>query len=171
MATEEGERDSNSWYRLMEDNDQDKAGRRMTMPSTSSSSPIPAVRTSTFSTPSASTSAVAAEDTATAPPDSSRGAETAKTGILRQSTFTDGNISSDDSTPKKRVKKQVSITLPGSTRLLSNLPSRQRENGRELSAIEEDSDDGPQEVVVEVDVHEETETTDGELMNVMVQIQ
>lgn len=161
MAAGEGERDSSTWYTLMEDNDQDKTGRRMTMPSTSSSS---AVRTSTFSTPSASsTSAVVAEETATPPPDLSRGSETAKTGILRQSTFTDGNISSDESTPKRRVRKQVSITLPGSTRPLSNLPS---ENGRGLSAIEEDAgssdDSGPHEVVVEIDVHEETETTDGE---------
>lgn len=159
----EAERDPSTWYTLMEDKEQDKAGRRMTLPNPSVSMPNPAVRTSTFSTPSApSTAAVAA---ATPQPDFSRRSEAAKTGILRQSTFTDSNISSDESPPKKRVKKQVSITLPGSARPLSKPPSRQGENERALSAIEEDggSDDGgPQEVVVEVDVQEETETTDGE---------
>lgn len=165
----EAERDPSTWYTLMEDKEQDKAGRCMTLPNPSVSRPNPAVRTSTFTTPSApSTAALAAEDTATPQPDfSRRPAETAKTGILRQSTFTDSNISSDESAPKKRVKKQVSITLPGSALPLPK-PPRQRENERALSAIEEDggSDDGgPQEVVevvVEVDVQEETETTDGE---------
>lgn len=161
----EAERDPSTWYTLMEDKDQDKTGRRMTLPNTSVSTPNPVVRTSTFSTPSApSTAAVAAEDTATPQPDISRRPETARTGILRQSTSTDFNISSDESAPKKRVKKQVSITLPGSARPLSEPPSRQRENERALSAIVEDGgsdESGPQEVVVEVDVQEETETTDG----------
>lgn len=163
----EAERDPSTWYTLMEDKELDTRERRMTMPSTSVSTPAPAVRTSTFSIPTApSTAAVAAEDNATPQPNVSRRPDTAKTGILRQNTSTESNISSDESAPKKRVKKQVSITLPGSARLLPKPLSRQGENEHTLQSIDEDGgsegDGGPQEVVVEVDVHEETETTDGE---------
>ena len=172
MATLQREGDSSACYVLMEDN-AGLAGRCMTMPSpTSVRAHGQTARTTTFSNPSTPFTSVAveADDIATPLPEFSRKPALqptpSKTGILRQSLSLDG--SNGGCPPKKRIKKQVSITLPGSSRPLI-APRRQGEH--EPAAAASEIDDGsasgggknakPNDVVVQVDVHDIAETTTG----------
>lgn len=163
--------DSSACYLLMEDKASGGTGRFMTMSHSSSSTPAgpAAARTSTFSgaprAPHTVMSAVEAEDVVPQLPDFSQNSPLQsarkKTGILRQSSSTDS--AEDGPPPTRRVKKQVSITLPrSSTRPV--VPPRQRAENSTSHTLD-GSDDGtsgrPQEIVVEVDVHDNTEHTLG----------
>ena len=170
MAATERERDSSIQYVLMEDN-AGITGRCMTMPHISEFAHSHTARTATFSNPSASHTGVAVEtqDIVTPLPEFSRKPALqpapSKSGILRKSVSLDH--SDGGPPPKRRVKKQVSITLPGSSRPLLT-PQRQGENESAAAASEIDGGDGsasdnarPDEIVVEIDVHDSAEITTG----------
>ena len=176
MAATEQERDSNGYYVLMEDN-AGLTGRCMTMPHISEFAHGHTARTATFSNPSASHTSVAveADDMVTPLPEFSRKPALqpapSKTGILRKSVSLDH--SDGGSPPKRRVKKQVSITLPGSSRPLFT-PQRQGESAAATSEIDGgagSAGDGennakPNEIVVEIDVHDSAETTTGKFRKI-----
>ena len=166
---EESRGEPSSCYLLMEEG-APLEGRCMTMPpqrygsvaETAGNSP-PTTRTATFSASSSSSSGSAgdtATDSTVSPllPTRSQAAA-AKSGILRQNRSLDTDC---EPLQRRRTKKQVSITLPGSSCPL--VSTRRRERQRELAEqpptlLEaEETADGT-EIVVEVEVNDSENTT------------
>ena len=164
---------STAHYVLLEDSAELPA-RAMTMPHSAAITPPHDSLKKTFSSPAHSAgTAVVEEGDAVQPPPTAPLQTSAKGGILRNSVSVDGGGAA------LRPKKQVSISLPGSSRPIVTARRRQTRSDdadRAATIAEEDDEeagtsngdidvnDRPDQVIVEVDVHDSTDTTIGECM-------
>ena len=189
MREEQGG-ESSACYQLMEDGEGlGLDGRCMTMPAAapvcgvarSERSRSPPARAASFTSSTTGASfSTASEDTAAVcrpngqPPQNSQAAEPPADrpiGILRQSALLDGvGRSSGRESPqrRRRIKKKVSITLPGSSKPV--VSSRRLERRRDFAAatLREEAENAnvvggggerPEAVVIEAEVYENAEAT------------
>ena len=151
-----------SGYLLMEDRG-GLDGRCMTMPPLHSSlrsaenASRDGIRTATFTDSTGSTAENEAEDKLSAlrecvsPKSQPAIFSGRRTGILRQSTSLDSTSDESEAPQRRRTKKQVCITLPGSSR--PTVSSQQHQGDHPNAAPQTASSVRPRETVVEVQVH------------------
>ena len=168
-----------SCYLLMEDG-AGLEGRCMTMPPLHTSAPGSAeaaqgqlpTRTAIFTSSTTSTAAGETKDKLSPLRDLSRNvpqksqfatSAAVKAGILRQSPSIDSTGDESRAPQKRRIKKHVSIALPGSSRpvLSPRAKERRRGNSEDAALPENDELSRAEEVIVDVEVHDNTQTSVG----------